>query len=155
MNKNRFAKVLAVPVGFILLIAAQQPARTQSPQRDAVQPQQTIVQPQQTRVKPQSDPLANDFAGLNYTDEQKAQVEKIRQDAAARKDAVLKDGKLTADQKDAMLVGYNRLAYGSIYRVLTPDQKRQVRLKVRTRRLSETNGATKAFGHGQQIVERR
>lgn len=42
----------------------------------------------------------------------------------------MKDTKLNADQKDAMLSGYDRLEYVNIYKVLTPDQRRQVQLKL-------------------------
>jgi hypothetical protein len=76
----------------------------------------------------------DDFTGLQYSDEQKAQIDKIHQQTKMQMDAVAKDQQLTADQKDAMLVGYARLEYSQIYRVLTPEQQRQVLQRNRARR---------------------
>jgi hypothetical protein len=74
---------------------------------------------------------------LSYTDEQKAQIDTIRQDTKSRKEVVAKDDKLTADQKDAMLLGYTRMEYGRIYKVLSPEQQRQVRQRIRARRTAD------------------
>jgi len=100
--------------------------------------------------KPSS--LEDDFAALNYTDEQKVEIEKIRQDTKLHRDAVEKDDKLTADQKDAMLVGYNRLEYGMIYKVLTPQQKKQVREKIHARRVADQS-APKKTPHNQVDIQ--
>jgi hypothetical protein len=94
----------------------------------------------------------DDFAGLSYTDEQKAEIEKIRQDTKLHRDAVEKDDKLTADQKDAMLVGYNRLEYGMIYKVLTPEQKKQVREKIHARRVADQS-VPKKTPHNQVDIQ--
>ena len=71
------------------------------------------------------------FEGLDYTPEQKAQIDKIQHDAEMRKAVVVKDQKLDQDQKDAMLAGFTKLEYGAIFKVLTPEQQRQVREKVK------------------------
>jgi Spy/CpxP family protein refolding chaperone len=149
MTKNRFASLVVVAAGFVLLCAAPGPARAQSTSPAAVQPKTMAsagAQPRKT-----SSP-EDDFAGLNYTDEQKAEIEKIRQDTKLRKDTVEKDNKLTADQKDAMLVGYNRLEYGRIYMVLTPIQKSQVRQKVHARRAAD-QAAPKKTPHNQVDIK--
>jgi len=75
-----------------------------------------------------------DFAGLTYTDEQRAEIDKIQRDTESRKNLIIKDEKLTADQKDAMLVGYARLEYESIFNVLSPEQQKQVQQRIRIRR---------------------
>ena len=158
MNKHRFANLLAATAASILLLSTAPSARAQSAQPEVQtttpppRPQrpQAVVQipesgaPQMhaPAVKAQADPWANDFAGLDYSDEQKTQIAKIRQDAASRKQAVTKDDKLSAEQKDAMLTGYTRLEYSSIYRVLTPEQRRQVGMKIRARRLAEHQAQT-------------
>jgi Spy/CpxP family protein refolding chaperone len=80
---------------------------------------------------------ANDFAGLDFTDEQKAEIESIRKDITSRKEAVAKDEKLSGDQKDAMLLGYTRMEYGMIYNVLSPVQKRQVSQRIRARKAAD------------------
>jgi Spy/CpxP family protein refolding chaperone len=87
---------------------------------------------------------ADDFAGLTYTEEQKAQIDKIRQDLNARKQVVAKDPSLSTDQKDAMISGYTRMEYGQIYKVLSPDQQKQVRQRINARRIADRNAAKKS-----------
>ena len=127
MNRHSFARPMAVAAAFILLCAASELARAQST------PSSAEPTPALPGDLPNADSL-NDFAGLNYTDEQKTEIDKIRRDTATHKDAVEKDDKLTSDQKDAMLLGYTRLEYGFIYKLLTPEQRRQVRNKILARR---------------------
>lgn len=137
MNKNRVAKPVAVAAGFIFLCAALTRAQSSPPGQvhtaKAVSPS---AQPTKTSVSP------DDFAGLNYTDEQKAEIDQIRRDTKSRKDAVVKDEELTADQKDAMLLGYTRMEYGLVYKVLSPEQQRQVRQRILARRTAD-QAATK------------
>jgi len=83
----------------------------------------------------QKDPTpADDFAGLTFTSEQKAQIDRIRQNTKSRTDAVLADEKLSPEQRDAMLLGYRRLETNEIFELLTPDQQTEVRKKLRARR---------------------
>jgi hypothetical protein len=130
MNKNRFAKPVAVAAGFIFLLAAPGLVRTQSTPSGAVQTP--------TPASPGAQPFPeDDFAGLSFTDEQKTEIDKIRRDTASRKEVVAKDEKLTSDQKDAMILGYTRLEYSSIFKVLSPEQQRQVRQKIRARKAAD------------------
>jgi Spy/CpxP family protein refolding chaperone len=76
----------------------------------------------------------DDFAGLNFTDDQKARINKIHEDFKARMDAVIKDEKLSADQKGAMLQGFQHMQRGEVYKVLTPDQQTEVRKRILARR---------------------
>lgn len=134
MNKNRFLKPLAVAVGFIFLCAAPGRTRAQSGPRSPAQT--TNVASSGPQRKKNSLP-PDDFAGLTYSDAQKAEIDKIRQATKARKDAVVKDERLNADQKDAMLQGFSRIEYGQVFKVLTPEQQIQVRQRVRARREAE------------------
>jgi Spy/CpxP family protein refolding chaperone len=134
MNKNRFAKPMAVAAGMILLCAAPSLTRAQSASPGPVQA--PTAASQGAHAKAASLP-ADDFAGLNFTNEQKAEIAKVRLDTKSRKEVVAKDEKLTADQKDAMLLGYTRLEYGMIYRVLSPEQKREVSQRNRARRAAD------------------
>jgi Spy/CpxP family protein refolding chaperone len=128
MNKNRFGKRVAVAAGFFLLCAAAGLTRGQS------------ASPSPARTPNGASPGArdtsplDDFAGLQYTDEQKAAIDQIRQETKSRKSVILKDEKLTADQKDAMIFGYTRIEYDQIYKLLTRDQQRQVQQKIRARK---------------------
>jgi hypothetical protein len=134
MNKHRFAKRVAFAAGLIFLWAAPGLTRAQSASPRPVQTSKVAsagAQAKRDTLPP------DDFAGLTYTDEQKAEIDKIRLDTKSRKAVVAKDEKLTADQKDAMLLGYTRMEYGRIYKVLSPEQQRQVRQRIRARRTAD------------------
>lgn len=128
MITNRFAKSLALSAGFLFLFAVPGQARAHSTSAGGVQTPTPAMPGSQAES---SYNPAEFFEGLEYTPEQKEQIDKIQHDAEARKAAVAKDQKLDQDQKDAMVKGYTRLEYGAIFKVLTPEQQRQVREKVR------------------------
>ena len=133
MKTNRFSSPAAVAAGLLFLFAVPWPARAQSaPPGGAQTPMPALPGPQ-----PQADSLSEAFAGLKYTDEQKVEIDKIHREAETRRAAVSKDEKLTQDQKDAMLLGYTRLEYSSIFKVLTPEQQKQVREKIRARKAAD------------------
>jgi hypothetical protein len=140
MNKHRFAKPVAIAAGLIFLWAAPGLTRAQSASPRPVQTSKVASAGAQAKrdVLP-----PDDFAGLTYTDEQKAEIDKIRLDTKSRKAVVAKDEKLTADQKDAMLLGYTRMEYGRIYKVLSPEQQRQVRQRIRARRTADQTAQKK------------
>jgi Spy/CpxP family protein refolding chaperone len=79
----------------------------------------------------------NDFAGLTFTDEQKAKIAQIQGDMKPRMDTVAKDKNLTPEQKGAMLDGYHRMEQQQIFAVLTPEQQTEVRKKMVARRSAE------------------
>jgi Spy/CpxP family protein refolding chaperone len=79
----------------------------------------------------------DDFAGLTYTEEQKAEIEKIHREVESNMAAVAADEKLNADQKNAMLQGYARIESGRRFQILSPEQQRQVRERVAARRAAE------------------
>ena len=134
MNKNRFAKTFAVVAGFIFLCAMPGPARALSAAYDAAQTRRPVTR----GTQPKADSLpVDDFAGLNYTDDQKVEIDRIHRETESHKATVAKDEKLTADQKDAMILGYTRMEYGLLFKVLTPDQRRQVRQRISARRAAD------------------
>lgn len=118
MKNIRFAKSFAIAAQFVILLAAPGLSRTQSSAPQIAQPAASS--------QTQENHYADAFAGLTYNDEQKKAISKIKQDIDLRKTAVMKDDKLTSDQKDAMLTGYTRIEYGLIFKALTPGQKKQV-----------------------------
>ena len=134
MKKNRLTKPVVVAAGCILLCFAAGLSRAQSASPSAVHT--PMAAPSGTHPK-KSSALEDDFAGLNYTDEQKAEIEKIHLNTKSLQDKVVKDDKLTGDQKDAMLLGYTRMEYGQMFKVLTPEQQKQVRKKMRDRRVAD------------------
>jgi hypothetical protein len=65
------------------------------------------------------------------------ELTRIHRDSESRMNAVTKDQKLTADQKEAMLQGYARLEYGELYKVLTPEQQKVVLKRINARRAAD------------------
>src|SRR5271169_5447489 len=113
MSRNRLAKPAAVVGGVIFLCAVPGLIRAQSAPPGPVQAPKLASSGAQ--VKRDSLP-ADDFAGLKYSEEQKAEIDQIQRNTKALMDAVAKDDKLTPDQKDAMLLGYKRMEYGRVYK---------------------------------------
>jgi len=134
MIKIRLAKSLAVAGGLIFLCAAPGLTRAQSAPPGPVQaPKVTSSGPQ---AKKGSLP-ADDFAGLTYSAEQKTEIDQIQRTTKAHMDAVVNDQTLSADQKEAMLLGYKRIEYSQVFKVLTPEQQRQVRQKISARQAAD------------------
>src|SRR5467141_4655334 len=134
MNKNRFAKRVAVAAGFFFLCAVPGLARAQSsPPTPAPTPHKTLPV---ARPKKDTRPT-DDFAGLQYTDEQKARIDQIHEDMKSRMDTTAKDEKLSTEQRDAMLAGYQRMERSQIFKVLTTQQRKEVLRRVRARRAPE------------------
>src|SRR5467141_1879170 len=131
MSKNRFAKGVAVAAGFLFLCAA--PGLTRAQSSPPPTPRKTLPA---ARPKKDTRPT-DDFAALQYTDDQKARIDQIHQDMKSRMDAVPKDEKLTAEQRDAMLAGYQRMERSQVFKVLTTQQRKAVLRRVRARRAPE------------------
>src|SRR6267143_3573932 len=134
MNKNRFAKRLAVAAGFFFLCAAPGLTRAQSSPPTPVQTRR-MTSP---GVRPNSDTgHGGEFAGLTYTDDQKAKIDQIHQNTKARIDVVAKDEKLNAEQKAAMIEGLQRMERGEVFKALTTEQQATVRKAMLARRAAE------------------
>jgi Spy/CpxP family protein refolding chaperone len=134
MGRKRLAKRVAVAAGLCFLCVA--PRLTLGQSAAPVPTQTPNAASHGAQQKGDSQPQ-DYFAGLTYTDEQKAEIDKIRQEIKAHKDLVAKDDKLTPDQKDAMLLGYTRMENGRVYKLLTPEQQREVRQRVLAHRAAE------------------
>jgi hypothetical protein len=109
-------------VGFFFLCTAPGLTRAQSsPPGPAPTPRKTSPAARPKKNTPPPD----DFAGFQYTDEQQARIDQIHQDVKSRRDAVVKDEKLTAEQRDAMLAGYQRMERSQVYKVLNSQQRKR------------------------------
>lgn len=128
MNMNRFAKHLAAGGGLLFLCAIPALTRAQSAPPTPVQTPRKTTRPIRTKKE-----LVDDFAGLNFTDAQKARINKIHEDFQARLDTVIKDDKLSPEQKGAMLLGFQHMERGEVYKVLTPEQQVEVRKRILAR----------------------
>ena len=149
MDENRIAKRVAVAVASLFLGATPGLTREQSAPSSSLRQSAALVRAQSspaaaTQIPPKTSPAARAkkppvqtdiFAGLQYTDDQKAQISKILQDMKSRRDAVVKDDKLSPEQKGAFLQGFERMERSEIYNVLTPEQKTEVRKRMQALRL--------------------
>lgn len=99
--------------------------------------------PPSTQIPPKTSPAAQAnkqpapmdiFAGLQYTEDQKAQIGRIHQDIQLRRNTVIKDDKLSSDQKGAFLEGFDRLERREVFKVLTREQQIEVRKRMSTLR---------------------
>jgi Spy/CpxP family protein refolding chaperone len=74
--------------------------------------------------------------GLNLTDDQKAGMKTIHESTKAKLDAVNKDESLTADQKAAKTHELRHGARMQMVKLLTPEQRQQMKANVRALRAS-------------------
>ena len=127
MSKIAFVKAVVAAGGFLFLCAAPQFALGQSSQPgEAPQPPMTSASAPRGKSARPPDLLE----GLTLADDQKAKIDKIRQETKARLAATDSDKNLTPEAADAMRRGYQRLENGKILEVLTPAQQRQVRQRI-------------------------
>ena len=81
------------------------------------------------------------FADLNLTDDQKAQIKKIREDAKAKADAVKADTTLSDADKKARFREIRKSAMTESRKVLTAEQRAQLKEKMKERRAAKTQGS--------------
>jgi len=134
MNKNRFAQSLVNAAGIICVLTASVQAYGYGAPLAAPQ----SASPASSAVQTKSDYIpSEDFAGLIYTDEQRAEIAHIHQNVESRKALVAKDKNLSTSDKDEMIQNYTRLEFGMVFKVLTPEQRRQVNQRARARRAAD------------------
>ena len=75
--------------------------------------------------------------GLKLTDDQKTKIAKIRQHVKARREAIIKNEALNQDRKETILQRLNLIETSEIFRVLTPDQQKEVQMRIADRHASE------------------
>jgi hypothetical protein len=131
VNNSQLPRSATVAAVFLLMLAAAV-ARGDTPQSRPM-PTQSLSVPLHQKVASFDDA----FAGLDLSNEQRAEVQKIRQDAEAHKAATAKNQSLTQDQKDAMIQGYTRIKYSKIFQMLTPAQQSLVRERIRAWQAAE------------------
>jgi len=134
MNMKCFAKRGTIATGVLFLCVAAGLAGDQTTP--------PVGAPTPLTVPPAARPRKNNappdfFAGLTLTDDQKAKIEKIRENEKSREEAVAKDTKLSPDVKEAMLDGYRRIENKEMFEVLTPEQQQEVRKRISEWRASQ------------------
>ncbi len=149
MNDNGLAKRRVIAAGFLFLCAATGLSRGQSSPTGAAPPSV-----KSSPALPRGNTSPPDFfAGLAFTDDQKAKIDQIHQDTKSRLEAVNQDQKLSPEAKEAMLGGYHRIENGKIFEVLTPDQQQEVRKRASAWRASARQRQSQL--HESQLPERK
>jgi len=80
----------------------------------------------------------NLFADLKLSEEQKAQIKKIHEDAKSKADAVRSDRSLSEADKQAKIRGIRHTARMESRKVLTAEQRAQLKEKMKERRATRT-----------------
>ena len=130
MNTTKVARSAVLAASLLAMLAIAPAGRTQSSGTDKGQdPAQSQAAP-----APAEDKQMRGFAGLNLTDEQKAQIKQIRTDSKSQVDAVNADSSLAADAKQAKIREIRKGTHQQMSKVLTPDQRKQMKQNMRERR---------------------
>jgi Spy/CpxP family protein refolding chaperone len=133
MSRNSVTKQIAVAAGFLALTFAAGITRAQSGSQTPAQDQSQAAPaaPGQHEGK-----MHGAMQGLNLTDDQKAAMKTIHESTKAKLDAVNKDESLTADQKEAKIHQLRHGARMQMVKLLTPEQRQQMKANVRALRAS-------------------
>lgn len=81
----------------------------------------------------------NPYEGLNLTDDQKTQIKKIHMDAKAKADTVRGDSSLSDADKQMKMKEIHKAARMEADKVLTPEQRAQMKEKMKDRREEKQN----------------
>ncbi|HMI52150.1 MAG TPA: hypothetical protein VK525_11595 [Candidatus Saccharimonadales bacterium] len=129
MNTTKVAKSAVLAASLLAMLAIAPAGRAQSSGTDTGQ------DPAQSQATaPTEDKQMRGFAGLNLTDEQKAQIKQIRTDSKSQMDAVNADSSLAADAKQGKIREIRKGTHQQMFKVLTPDQRKQMKQNMRERR---------------------
>lgn len=131
MNRNSLTKQIAVAAGFLALTFAPGISRAQSSSQPPAQDQSQAAPPAPAQHEGR---MHGAMQGLNLTDGQRAAMKKIHESAKAQLDTVNKDESLTADQKAAKIHQLRHGARMQMVKLLTPEQRQQMRANVRALR---------------------
>jgi len=127
MSKIAFVKTVVAAGGLLFLCAAPELALGQSTQPGAAPPapMNSVLAPRGKSAAP-----PDLLEGLTLADDQKAKIEKIREESKSHLAAVANDKKLSPEAADAMRRGYQRFENVKILEVLTPEQQQEVRKRI-------------------------
>jgi Spy/CpxP family protein refolding chaperone len=133
MIRNSITKQIAVAAGFLALTFAPGISRAQSGSQPPAQDQSQAAPAAPAQHEGR---MHGAMQGLNLTDDQKEAMKKIHESTKAQLDAVNKDESLTADQKEAKIHQMRRGARMQMVKLLTPEQRQQMKANVRALRAS-------------------
>lgn len=136
MKTIQFAKTVLTVTGMLALGSIAPAAFGQTAGQDQNTPP-AASQPQPGMHQHGEGP----FAGLNLTDDQKAQIKKIHMDAKAKADSAMSDSSLSDADKKTKVHEIHRTAMLEARKVLTPEQRAQMK-ENRKERKAEKSATT-------------
>jgi hypothetical protein len=167
MNRIRYAEKATIAAGFLFMFVAAAAPHAQSsllsttsattqgnsaasvPATDSSRPLIPMSAQQHPwhsnmSMAPEKHSLSveDELSGVTLSDDQRAKIDEISKDIKARMDSVAKDEKESADQKQAMIEGLQRIKLRQVYMVLTPEQRAEFRKKVLAQRAAEQAKST-------------
>lgn len=136
MKNRNFTKTMLTVAGLLALGTFSPYAFAQSSQEQQSNP------PAATQPGPKMHKHGEGmFADLNLTDDQKAQIKKIHEDAKAKADAVKADTTLSDADKKTKFREIRRSARMESRKVLTAEQRAQLKEKMKERRAAKSQGS--------------
>jgi Spy/CpxP family protein refolding chaperone len=132
ISKNA-TKQLAIAAGLLALTFAPGISRAQSGSQPPAQDQSQAAPAAPAQQEGRKHGV---MQGLNLTDDQKAAMKKIHESTKAQMETLNKDESLTADQKAAKVHQLRHSARMQMVKLLTPEQRQQMRANVRALRAS-------------------
>lgn len=130
MIRISITKQIAVAAGFLALTFAPGISRAQDSAQPPAQDQS------QTAPAKHEGRMHGAMKGLNLTDDQRAEMKKIHESTKSQVDALKQDESLTADQKEAKIHQLRHSARMQMVKLLTPEQREQMRANVHASRAS-------------------
>jgi Spy/CpxP family protein refolding chaperone len=137
MNSAKTRTFLKAILSAVSLLLVSTFAPTAFGQQDQTAPP-AISQPASGAHKSGEGP----FAGLNLSDDQKAQIKKIHEDTKAKAGAIMSDPSLSDAQKQAKVKEIHRVARKQAHGVLTPEQRQQLKVNRRESRAERSAPAS-------------
>jgi Spy/CpxP family protein refolding chaperone len=132
--KNKLTQ-LALTAGLLALCSI--PAAVQAQEAPQADPQGTM------QGQPPAGKHGEELASLNLSDDQKAQVQKIRADEKSQLMAAKGDSSLSADQRQGKIREIHMATRKQIREILTPEQRKQMHSDEQARRAAkQQNSAT-------------
>jgi Spy/CpxP family protein refolding chaperone len=117
MSKKILQKGLLLAAGMLMVSGSSVVARAAAETQDAGQTQTAPAPAMHRGAGPE----------LNLSDDQKAQMKKIREGAKSQIEAVNNDGSLSAEQKQAKIQAIHRGSHKQVEQMLTPEQRQTMK----------------------------
>lgn len=119
MDKKNIAKHLLLSSSLLAMLAMAAPGRAQT-----AAPAQ---EPTQATPMHEHGKMHDELAGLNLTDDQKAQIKEIHEKAKTQAETVKADTTLSAEQKKEKLKELHKDTHEQVMKLLTPEQRKQLK----------------------------